>query len=220
VPAGTIIGLSGLEGSGQQLLLRLLAGHLRPTHGHLLLNGNDVTEAATAAFRRAGVHYLPADRLAEGMVGAFSLTDHIALATRNGALIDRQAAHKAAESAIADYAIKATPNTPIAALSGGNQQRAMLALLPAYCTGLLLDQPTRGLDVLSGRAVWQRLLARRAEGTALVFASSDFDEILTYSDYILVFFSGRISRLLPRSALNVERLAELIGGVDFEAVYE
>jgi simple sugar transport system ATP-binding protein len=122
----------------------------------------------------------------------------------------------AAAAAIADYGIKATPTTPIAALSGGNQQRAMLALLPPHCAGLLLEHPTRGLDVASARAIWQRLLARRAEGTAIVFASADLDEVLRYSDQVLVFFGGRVSRPLPRETLSYQRLAELIGGVGFE----
>jgi simple sugar transport system ATP-binding protein len=218
IAPGRVVGLSGLEGSGQQTLLRLLAGHTRLLGGRLLLAGKEMSSAAAPDFRRAGVHYLPADRLADGMVGALSLTEHIVLARGSGPLIDRQAALQQARDAIAAYDIKATPTTPIAALSGGNQQRAMLALLPEHCTGLLLDQPTRGLDVFSARGMWQRLLARRTSGTALVFASADFDELLAYSDDVLVFFSGRVSRPLPRATLSESRLAELIGGVGFEDV--
>jgi simple sugar transport system ATP-binding protein len=221
LPAGTVIGLSGLEGSGQHVFLRLLAGLLHPDEGRLLLNGKDMSGRSVATFQQAGVHYLPADRMAEGLVGVFSLADHLALAgASSSSLIRRGEAQSAARSAIDDYDIKATPTTPIAALSGGNQQRAMLALLPPHCSGLLLDQPTRGLDVISAQAVWQRLLARRDDGTALVFASADFDELLDYSDYVLVFYSGRVSRLLPRADLSGERLAELIGGVGFEAANE
>lgn len=216
IPAGTVVGLAGLEGSGQQLLLRLLAGQVRPLAGHLRLNGNALTGVHASAFREAGVHYLPADRLADGLVGAFSLADHAALLDRSQVLINRRAAIAAAEIAIATYDIKATPTTPIAALSGGNQQRTMLALLPDHCTGLLMEHPTRGLDVASARAVWQRLLARRQAGTAVVFASADLDELLEYSDALLVFFAGRVSRLFPRAELTDTRLAELIGGIGFE----
>lgn len=213
---GVVIGLSGLEGSGQQAVLRLLAGLLAPEAGRVYLRGQNMTGKQAAAFRAAGVHYLPADRMAEGVVGALSLTEHMVLTNRDGGwLIKRQAAQEAARAAIADYAIKATPTTPIASLSGGNQQRAMLALLPEHCTGLLLDQPTRGLDVVSARGVWQRLLARRDAGTALVFASADFAELLTYTDYVLVFYNGAVSRPLPRAEVSEARLAELIGGVGF-----
>jgi simple sugar transport system ATP-binding protein len=215
---GRVVGLSGLEGSGQQTLLRLLAGHTRPLAGRLLLAGTDMSSASAPAFRQAGVHYLPADRLADGMVGALSLAEHFALARGGGPLLNQQAAREQARAAIDAYDIKATPTTPIASLSGGNQQRAMLALLPDHCTGLLLDQPTRGLDVFSARGMWQRLLARRASGTALVFASADLDELLAYSDDILVFYGGRVSRPLPRATLSETRLAELIGGVGFEDV--
>jgi simple sugar transport system ATP-binding protein len=218
IAPGRVVGLSGLEGSGQQTLLRLLAGHTRPLAGRLLLAGREMSSAGAPAFRQAGVHYLPADRLADGMVGALSLAEHFVLARGGGPLIDRQAARQQARDAIAAYDIKATPTTPIASLSGGNQQRAMLALLPDHCAGLLLDQPTRGLDVFSARSMWQRLLARRASGTALVFASADFDELLAYSDDVLVFYGGRVSRPLPRATLSESRLAELIGGVGFEDV--
>lgn len=216
-PAGSVLGLAGLEGSGQQLLLRALAGRLRPLAGRLRLCGQDVTGASPQVVLRAGVHYLPADRLAEGLIGAFSLTDHFALQdAAPGRLLNRQAAQAAAAAAIADFNIKATPATPIATLSGGNQQRALLALLPPDCVGLLIDQPTRGLDVASAAAVWQRLLARRTGGTALVYASADLDELLTYSDHVLVFCGGRVSAPLPCAELNAARLAELIGGVGFE----
>ncbi len=216
---GTVVGLAGLEGSGQQLLLHLLAGTLHPLAGRVLLNGSDVTGQPAAVFQQRGVQILPADRMKEGLVGAFSLCDHMALTSRSpGVLVDKQAAQARAQTAIADYEIKATPTTPLAALSGGNQQRAMLSLLPERCTGLLMEQPSRGLDVASARAIWQRLLARRSDGTALVFASADLDEVLEYSDEILVFLGGKSSQPLARAELSETRLAELIGGVGFEAI--
>lgn len=219
IPSGIVLGLSGLEGSGQQSVLRLLAGELRPNTGRVWVSGRDMTGMAAPAYRAAGVHYLPADRLVEGLVGALSLTDHFVLRDATSRPhINRQSAQALAQMAITDYAIKARPATPIASLSGGNQQRAMLALLPPHCTGLLLDQPTRGLDMVSARSVWQRLLSRRDVGTALVFASADFDELLLYSDYVLVFYAGGVSHPLPRASLTGARLAELIGGVGFDEV--
>jgi general nucleoside transport system ATP-binding protein len=215
VRPGEVLGVAGLEGSGQRLLLRALAGHLRPTSGRVLVGGNELTGAPIRRFLDAGIEYLPADRLTEGMIGSMTLTEHEALRAPSAALVDWAGAARQAEQSIADYAIKATPQSPLHALSGGNQQRAMLALLPRRCAGVLLEQPTRGLDVASARAVWQRLLARRADGTALVFASSELDELLTYSDRVLVFFAGRVSPPLDRHALSGEQLAELIGGVGF-----
>lgn len=213
---GTITGLAGLDGSGQQLLLRLLAGRLHPTAGQLRLNGQQIRHDALKRFLQAGIHYLPADRLNEGMIGALSLSEHFALQYGQGFLVDEGASRSTARHAIEGYAIKATPNMPIAALSGGNQQRAMLALLPDQCSGILLEQPTRGLDVASARAIWERLIVRRASGTAIVFTSADLEELLAYSDQVIVFFGGRVSRPVPRAELSETRLAELIGGVGFE----
>jgi simple sugar transport system ATP-binding protein len=219
IAPGTVLGLAGLDGSGQQLLLRALAGRLRPTAGRVYLRGTDRTGVPYATFLAEHIHYLPADRMADGVVGALSLADHLALQDpMPGMVLNQRAAQQAARTAIANYEIKATPNTPILALSGGNQQRVMLALLPEQCSGILLDQPTRGLDVASAHAIWQRLLLRRSAGTAIVFASADLDELLDYSDALLVFFGGQVSRLLLRSELTEARLAELIGGVGFEAM--
>jgi simple sugar transport system ATP-binding protein len=218
IPGGAVVGLAGIEGGGQQPLLRLLCGQLPPDAGRVLLGGADLSGAGMAAFRRGGVEYLPADRLAAGLVGPLTLAEHFALLQPSGPLVNRRAAEAAARAAIAGYAIKATPASPIAALSGGNQQRAMLALVPDDVRALVCEQPTRGLDVASARAVWARLLARRDAGCAVVFAAADLDEILDYSDYVLVFFAGRVSRLLLRAELSAPRLAELIGGVGFAAV--
>lgn len=214
VPAGRVVGLAGLDGSGQQILLRLLAGRLRPEAGRVLVGSSDLTGASSRAYRAAGIEYLPADRLAEGMIGPLSLSDHFAL-QQTGRLVDRRRAEREAREAIAAYDIKATPLTPISALSGGNQQRALLALAPPHCRGLACEQPTRGLDVASARTIWRSLLARRAAGCAIVFASADLDELIAYSDEVLVFFAGRISPPLPRAELSVARLGELIGGVGF-----
>ncbi|MEN9934252.1 MAG: hypothetical protein RLZZ387_831 [Chloroflexota bacterium] len=228
IPHGASVGLAGLEGSGQQILLRLLSGRARPTSGRMTLGSAVVTGAPAETFRRAGVQYIPADRMDEGVVGALSLADHFALqqpylpradtSGAHGPLVDRKGARAAAEAAITAFAIRGTPDTPLASLSGGNQQRAMLSLLPPHCAGILLEQPTRGLDVASARAVWQKLRDRAAAGTALVFASADIDEVLEYSDYVLVFFAGRLTRPIPRAELTYERVAEMIGGVGFEAM--
>jgi simple sugar transport system ATP-binding protein len=158
--------------------------------------------------------------LRDGLIGALSLAEHFALLQRTGVIVDRRTAEELARQAIAEYQIKATPLTPIAALSGGNQQRAMLALVPPTVRGILAEQPTRGLDVASARAIWSRLQARRDAGCCIVFASPDLDEIMEYSDEVIVCFAGRIGPSIPRAFLSAGRLAELIGGVGFEALVE
>ena len=116
------------------------------------------------------------------------------------------------EAKIADYSIVGTPDSTAESLSGGNQQRLLLAMTPPSVRLLLMEHPTRGLDIESADWVWTRLLTRRDEGTAIVFASADLDELLRYSDRIVVFFSGEVLKILDARATSGEELGHLIGG--------
>jgi simple sugar transport system ATP-binding protein len=213
--AGQVVGLAGLEGSGQRLLLRACAGLARPLAGRLTLGGRDLTGRAYRDFLAAGVAYVPAERLEEGLVSGLSLTEHVALAERRpGLLVDWRATAESAARRIAHFRIKGEPATQVQALSGGNQQRALLALLPEQIKLLLMEHPTRGLDLESTEHIWKLLLERREHGTVIVFASSDLDELVERSDHILVFFSGRVSPPLDARAVTVQELGRRIGGLD------
>jgi simple sugar transport system ATP-binding protein len=126
--------------------------------------------------------------------------------------VDWRAAAGAARGRIAEYAIKGRPDSPVEALSGGNQQRLLLAMLPGDLRVLLMEHPTRGLDIESADWIWTRLLARREQGTSIVFASADLDELLRYSDRILVFYSGRVLATLDARSADADRIGHLIGG--------
>jgi simple sugar transport system ATP-binding protein len=126
--------------------------------------------------------------------------------------VDWKAARKTAEKEIEDYSIKGTPSSSAEELSGGNQQRLLLAMIPDEVKLLLLEHPTRGLDVESAAYVWTRLLARRSQGTAVIFASADLDELLRYSDKIIVFFGGRVFAVRDAANTDGEELGYLIGG--------
>ena len=104
------------------------------------------------------------------------------------------------------------PNSKVERLSGGNQQRTQLALLPVPLNLLLMEHPTRGLDIESTLWVWQQLIARCEGGTAILFMSSDLDEIMQYSDRVVVFCSGKVSQPIATATLTVEKLGQLIGG--------
>ena len=213
VRASEVVGLAGLEGSGQRLFLRACAGLERVTSGCVLLNGRDLTGAPYRRFLEAGVAYMPASRLEEGLVRGLSLTEHFALAERKGAFfIDWAAAADQADERIRHFNIKGLPESLVEALSGGNQQRVLLALLPPGLRLLLMEHPTRGLDVESANWVWQQLLARRQEGTAIVFISADLEEIIDHSDRVAVFYGGALSNLLDVCDVTVERLGYLIAG--------
>ncbi len=213
VAAGEVIGLAGLEGSGQRALLRACSGLLEPKAGVLSIDGKDMTKASYREHLQAGVHYLPAGRLEEGLVHGISITEHFVLTSEDKSFfIDWKAAEKEAESDISDYSIKGIPASHAEELSGGNQQRLLLAMIPDAVKLLLLEHPTRGLDVESAAYVWTRLLDRRLEGTSIVFASADLDELLRYSDRIIVFFGGEVFAVRNASEIDGEELGYLIGG--------
>jgi len=213
VRAGEVVGLAGLEGSGQRLFLRACAGLERVASGHIVVGGQDLTGAPYRRFLKAGVAYAPAGRLEEGLIGGLTLTEHFALVERDGPfLLNWAAARQRADEYIRHFNIVGQPESLVEALSGGNQQRALLALLPPNLRLLLMEHPTRGLDVESANWIWQQLLARREKGTAIVFISADLDELLERSDRIVVFFGGRMMEPLPASETTVERLGYLIAG--------
>jgi general nucleoside transport system ATP-binding protein len=215
VGAGEVIGLAGLEGSGQRLLLQACAGLRRPDAGHILLDGRDMAGQRYSNFLHAGVSFVPAGRLEEGLIAGMTITEHVALGQRHaGFLVDWAAAQRDAAARIRQFNIKGLPATTVDALSGGNQQRTMLGLLPPDLKVLMMEHPTRGLDLESAEYIWGLLLERTRRGTAIIFSSSDLDELLDRSDRILVFFSGRVAQRAT-GELTAAQLGELIGGLGF-----
>jgi simple sugar transport system ATP-binding protein len=213
VRAGEVIGLAGMEGSGQDLFIRACAGLMRPVGGRVQLKGQDLTGKSYHVFKKAGVNFLPASRLEEGLVPGLSLTDHFVLAEQpKGIFIDRAAGEKLAEDRIKSFNIRGTALSTVESLSGGNQQRAELALLQDPLSLVLLEHPTRGLDIESVIYIWSKLKERCRQGASIIFISSDLEEILQYSDRVLVFFSGRVSSPIDAAKTSVEQLGQLIGG--------
>jgi simple sugar transport system ATP-binding protein len=211
VNAGEVIGLAGLEGSGQGSLLRALAGTGAIHRGRVTIGGRDVTHRPTQR-AAAGISFLPGGRLEEGLLPGLTITEHIELASNTARFVDWEAARGRAAEAIDAFRIKGSPDSAADQLSGGNQQRLLLALLPAKLKLLLMEHPTRGLDLDSAAYVWGRLLERRNDGTAIIFSSADIDELLTYSDRILVLFEGRIISRLAARDTDAEEVGTLIGG--------
>lgn len=213
IDEGEVIGLAGLEGSGQRAFLDALAGLVPPTGGTATLGSRDITGHTYREHLARGVHYLPAGRLEEGLVAGLTIEEHIALTTPGQSFfVDWENAEENARGAIDGFNVKGTPESTAESLSGGNQQRLLLSLMPDRLHLLLMEHPTRGLDIESAEYIWTKILQRREDGTSIVFASADLDELLTYSDRILVFFSGRIIRILDAATTNGENLGYLIGG--------
>jgi simple sugar transport system ATP-binding protein len=215
VAKSEVIGLAGLEGSGQRTFLGGCTGLVSTLSGTITIAGEAMTNRHYREFMRHGVHYLPAGRLEEGLVEGLSITEHFILAGDDKSFfMDWEAARAGAEKNIDHFSIKGFHDSPAESLSGGNQQRLLLAMMPPGLKLLLMEHPTRGLDIESADWVWTQILARREEGTAIIFASADLDELLRYSDRILVFFNGRIIKEVDARSTTGEQLGYLIGGKD------
>jgi general nucleoside transport system ATP-binding protein len=213
VREGETIGLAGMEGSGQSLLLRACAGLVPTVEGRITFRDANLTGKPYRYFKKRGVAYVPASRLEEGLIPGLTLTEHFLLTNKEGGMfIDREKGRRLAEKRIAEFNIRGTPGNRVESLSGGNQQRALLALVKERAKLLLLEHPTRGLDIESVIYLWGKLKERCIGGGAILFTSSDLDELLRYSDRILVFFSGRVSAPLDAATTSVDELGQLIGG--------
>jgi len=193
--------------------VRSCAGLIKPEDGRILIDGRPMIGLTYHQFARAGVAFLPAGRIEEGLIGEMTVTDHFALTLPSRApWVNWPRARNTAQARITHFNVKGRPGSPVRTLSGGNQQRFALSLLPQNLRLLLLEHPTRGLDVESANYIWEQLLERRRGGTAIVFISAELDEIVAYSDRILVFFGGRVTLVDDPEDMTANRLGELIGG--------
>jgi ABC-type uncharacterized transport system ATPase subunit len=214
---GEVIGLAGMEGSGQRLFLQACSGLRRTVGGKIIFDELDFTGKNYHTFMKSRASYVPAARLEEGLIPGLTLSEHFILLEENpGLFVNHEEALKTTVSKIKEYSIRGLPESKIESLSGGNQQRALLALLRSPLNLILLEHPTRGLDIESTMWIWNRLKERCKNGTSIIFISSDLDEILNYSNRILVFFGGRVSKPFDADKTTVQQLGELIGGKNWD----
>jgi simple sugar transport system ATP-binding protein len=200
VRGGEIVGLAGVDGNGQTELVDAISGLRRPTAGRITIGGRDVTTASVRKVLDQGVAHIPEDRHERGLVLEFSLAENLALQeyrkppdSRWGWLFPRQLVARA-RRLLKDFDIRGGgPATPAAALSGGNQQKVVIAREVARDPRVLIAaQPTRGLDVGAIEYVHRRLVEERDQGKAVLLVSLELDEILSLSDRILVMYEGTI----------------------------
>ena len=204
VRAGEILGIAGVQGNGQTELCEALIG-LLPSTGSVLLDGTDISAASTRDRLRAGIGYIPEDRQEDGLVGAFSVADNLVLDVFDrppyaaGIALKLDAVRKAAVRLVGEYDVRTSSVlTPAGTLSGGNQQKVVVARELSRGNKLLLaSQPTRGLDVGSIEFVHSEIVQARDQGVAVVIVSSELDEIYALSDRIAVMYEGRIVGICP-----------------------
>ena len=210
--AGEILGFYGLMGAGRSDLVDCLVGARPQARGRIWLNGNEVTVAGVPSRIRAGLVLVPEDRQREGLVPALSVAHNMQLASlwrylRRFYLV-RQKEKAAVEGMIKDLSIRvANPEQSITALSGGNQQKVVVAKgLLTQPKVLMLDEPTRGIDVGAKSEIFEIMTRLAEQGYGVIFISSELKEILAMSDRILVMSKGKLTGEFPRQEATEEKL--------------
>jgi ABC-type uncharacterized transport system ATPase subunit len=200
VRGGEIVGLAGVDGNGQSELVDAVSGLRKPSDGSIVVSGKDVTGEGCKQSLDAGVGHIPEDRQLRGLVLDFTLAENLALhdydhapTSRLGWLYPRRMINRA-KSLLTEFDVRGGgPNTPAGSLSGGNQQKVVIAREVSRNPDVLLAaQPTRGLDVGAIEFVHRRLVTERDEGRAILLVSFELEEILSLSDRILVMYEGQI----------------------------
>ncbi len=213
---GEVIGLAGMAGSGQRQFLQALAGLIQPVNGSIILDHEKINGRSCFFFQQHGIHYVPSSRLEEGLLPGMTLEEHYCLArNKDRFFIQKKTNLIHSREKIKTFRIKGNENSKVEELSGGNQQRLLLSLLKEPARLLLLDDPTRGLDIESSNWIWTIMRDRCQSDTAIIFSSSDLEELLFYSDKIMVFFGGTVSKPLAVSGLTEDQLGAMIGGKEF-----
>ncbi len=197
---GEILGIAAIQGNGQSELVEVLAGLHRATEGEMIFKGEPVETSDPGKLRSIGVSHVPEDRMETGVAAEGTVTENLTLPyvddpgySRAGFLNKGNLKRKSKEL-IEEYDIRVSDSeAPVSSLSGGNVQKTILAReLSRGPLLLLAAQPTRGLDIRTKRFVWNELLARRSEGTAVLLVSSDLPELRALSDRIAVMYGGEI----------------------------
>ena len=219
VRAGEILGVAGVQGNGQTELCEALMG-LRPAAAGLVtLNGRDLTHATPAQRLRAGIAYVPEDRQEDGLIGEFSVADNMVLDQYNrppfasGINLNLGAIASNAAERVQEFDVRTTSaQAPVGTLSGGNQQKVILAReLGREHKVLVASQPTRGLDVGSIEFVHRRIVDQRDKGMAVLIVSAELDEIYALADRIAVMYEGKITGFRPPT-VPMEELGLLMAG--------
>jgi general nucleoside transport system ATP-binding protein len=218
IKPGEILGIAGVEGNGQTELIEALAG-LRPvSSGDILIDGLDVTRRSVAARHDAGLSHIPEDRQRRGLILEYSVADNLILGiqkhfAKHGVLDQDRVMENAVEDVSAFDVRPPNPLLAARALSGGNQQKVVIAReMGRNFSVLLASQPTRGVDVGAIEFIHSQLLEARAKGKAILLVSAELNEVLALSDRIAVMYRGKFAVMMPASEASEESLGEYMIG--------
>lgn len=221
VRAGEIVGIAGVAGNGQSELVEALVGIRPPDAGRVSICGRDVTGHSVARHRTAGIAYVPEDRGHVGVALGASIAQNLAMgfqmlpAISRYGLLKLEGMSRYARDLIGRYTIKTSgPGALASSLSGGNLQKVTLAReLSHNAPGLIVEQPTRGLDIGAIEFVHGQILRYRSDGHAILLVSAELSEILTLADRVLVMFEGQIVGEVPAEEATEEGLGLLMAGL-------
>jgi ABC-type uncharacterized transport system ATPase subunit len=225
VRAGEIVALAGVQGNGQTELVEAITGMRPPRSGSVRFDGRDVTGWAPDDLFRAGLAHVPEDRQRDGLIGSFAVSSNLVLNQieerpfSRRLRIDRRAVRNHAEELVDQFDVRtASVQSAVSTLSGGNQQKVIIAREFFHADRLLvLSQPTRGLDVGSIQYIHRQVVAKRDEGVGVLLNSSELDEVLALADRVAVIYRGRIVGVVDREEASRDRIGLLMAGAVEEA---
>ena len=221
---GEILGVAGVEGNGQKELAEIITGIQHPSQGRVVLDGQEIQRENVRQRYERGVVYISDDRLNDSLVTDMDMTENLMLRDycrapfSHKGLLDRKAMLQTAKEKIQRYQVRSSGTsgeaTPVRLLSGGNQQKLIVAREIHDRTQVVVaSQPTRGLDIGATEFVRDRLVEQRNAGKGVLLISADLEEIMALSDRIAVLFGGRIVGVLTRQEATVEKIGLLMGGI-------
>jgi simple sugar transport system ATP-binding protein len=228
VKQGEILALAGVQGNGQTELAEALLGLTPIAAGTISVDGRDISRATTRARLDAGIGYIPEDRAHDGFVGPFSVAENLVLDLfrrspfGRGVLLDTDAVERNAIERVEEFDIRTQGiDLPVSSLSGGNQQKVVLAReLSRPLKLLVASQPTRGVDVGSIEFMHKRIVTERDQGTAVLIVSTELDEIAALADRVAVMYRGRIVGIVPPDTARDELGLMMAGASKKEAEIE
>ncbi|MGH2582309.1 MAG: ABC transporter ATP-binding protein [Anaerolineales bacterium] len=222
VNKGEILGIAGVQGNGQTELVSAITGLRKPFSGKITFAGKDITHLGPREITELGSAHIPEDRQRHGLVLNYPVADNLVLNSyyrepyARGLILQEKKILQRAQERIDSFDIR-TPSarTPVGNLSGGNQQKVIVARELARPVKLVVaSQPTRGLDVGSIEYIHKQLIARRDQGAAVLLVSSELDEIMQLADRIAVMFRGKIVDVIPAKKANKQQVGLLMAGVN------
>jgi simple sugar transport system ATP-binding protein len=220
VRAGEVVGIAGIDGNGQSELIRAITGLAKVESGSITIKGVEVGNKKPRAITEMGVSHVPEDRHRDGLVLEMTVAENIALQTyykeplSHHGILDYNAINSHARDLMQEFDVRgASELVPAKALSGGNQQKAIIAReIDRDPDLLIVSQPTRGLDVGAISYIHERLIQARDEGRAVLVVSFELDEILNVSDRIAVIHDGHIQGIVDPKETNKQELGILMVG--------